>query len=401
MPSAVLAPPLGPLQFPWIIYALGQNRSDLTRSVAIANLAAVKRQVFLLTNSDYANVVQSQIIDDNLSIQQISPEATEEAVVAQVTQLFSVAPFVLVVDALPTGFYGELPNVLLALSNIPKILILRDLKQEYIISQNLKYLIENYYDLAIIPGLAEGTALADLPNVIQTGPWISLANLGLSGGRAAGRQDAITSKEPTPAAGSDTTVLILASDATDELEVYGYIANTIAQQCPWVKVRCLSSVPPTNCAVELWDSHWPAADYLSAADLVIGEGDYTTVYLCHVLRTPLIAFPWSRSGDLQRERLEKMVALDEAAFKIVTSAEEALCQTFDFLNQGMEKDLFSPHKRWQRSCGKDATNLEGFNNGVQVGMQLIEEVLENKWNQVAYAAMAQDVNQLRLSGSAS
>lgn len=391
MSSAVLGHTLGPFQFPWVIYALGQDKGALDRSVAIANLAAVERQVFLLTNSDYAAVIQSQATHDNLCVQPVSPDATEEAVVAQVTQLLSVAPFVLIVDALPTGFYGELANVLQELSNIPKILVLRDFKPDYIISQNLRYLIENYYDLAIIPGLAEGTALADLPNVIQTGPWVSPAILGLSGG-----QNVLALQEATLAEDTHATLLVLASDVADELEVYGYLANTIAQQCPWVSVRCLSSVPPSNCAVELWDSHWPAIDYLPAADLVIGGGDYSTVYLCQALKIPLIAFPWARSGDFQRERLEKMVALDEDTFKIVTSAEEALCQTFDFLNQGMEKDLFSPQKRSQR-FGLGGSTESGLNNSVQVCMRLIEEVLENKWNQVAYAAMAQDVNQLRLS----
>lgn len=52
MSPAVLTPILGPLQFPWVIYALDQNNDHFDRAFALANLAAATgRQVFLLTNS--------------------------------------------------------------------------------------------------------------------------------------------------------------------------------------------------------------------------------------------------------------------------------------------------------------------------------------------------------------
>lgn len=146
--SSTLDSTVGPLQFPWVIYALGQDKNALIRACAIAHLAATQRQVFLVTNSEEAAAIQLhldsqsqsqgqsqnqfQSTRDNLSIQQVPPDATEEAVLAQINQLFSVAPFVLIVDAVPTGVYGELTSILPALANIPKILVLREIGRAHV-----------------------------------------------------------------------------------------------------------------------------------------------------------------------------------------------------------------------------------------------------------------------------
>lgn len=398
MSPAVLTPILGPLQFPWVIYALDQNNDHFDRAFALANLAAATgRQVFLLTNSLQAKSVQKQVTNDNLSIQLITPDAALKEVVHQVTQLLSIAPFVLIVDALPTGLQGELVNILPQLPNIPKILVLQDFGPDTIIANNLRHLIKNYYDLGIVPGIGEGSVLADLPNVVQTGPWLMLTGPSKNHdikNHTDKNSGAIALQTAALAEGSDATVLVLSSGEPNELDIYSYIANIIAQQCPWVTVRCHSPVPPTHCDIELWDSHWPVSERILAADLVIGAGNYGTVHLCQRLKIPLIAFPWSRPDNLQRKRLEKIADIDEAAVKIVTSAEEALCHTFDFLNQGIEKSLFSPQKRWQNLHRTD--ELDDI-NGIKVGLRLIEETLANKWDQVAQTAMTQDINRLRQS----
>lgn len=377
---------LSPLQFPWVIYALDQAAISLERCFGLANLAAVERQVFLLTNHGQADVIQAQVSPGvNLSIQQVPPEATKEEIVCQVSQLLSIAPFVLVVDALPTGRYGELAESLSMLSSIPKILILRDFKPEFLLSQNLRHMIATHYDLAIMPGLGEGSALADLPNVIETAPWVPASSDG---------RGAIALRKAAAAECADAIVLVLASGETNELAVYGYIAATIAEQCPGVMVRCLAPTPPPNCDVELWDAHWPVIDYVPAADLVIGSGDYSSVHLCQSLDISLIAFPWAREDDLQRGRLEKIAALNDSVVQIVTSAEDALCSAFNLLNHRLEKTILSLQKQ---GLVADQQQLADGNccQGTKVGLRLIEEAIENKWNQVAYAAMSQDVDQLR------
>jgi len=392
MPPAFLTPTLGPLQFPWVIYALGQSSDSFELSLALAKLAATGRQVFLLTNNARATSVQKQIGNENLSLQIVSPDATSAESISQVTQLLSIAPFVLIVDALPTGLHDELADILPSLPNIPKILVLQDFEPGSIVAKNLRHLIKNHYDLGIVPGMGEGSVLAELPNVVQTGPWLTLG--GSSENHIDKNHGAIALQTAALSAGSDAIVLVISSGEPSELDVYSYIANVIAQQCPWVTVRCHSTTPPTHCDIELWDSHWPATDYIPAADLVIGDGSYSTVHLCQRLNIPLIAFPWSRPDNLQRKRLERIADIDEADVKLVTSAEEALCHTFNFLNQGMEKSLFSPQKRWQNLSRTD--ELEDV-NGLKVALRLIEETLENKWDQVAQAAMSQDINRLRQS----
>ncbi|MGC1309284.1 MAG: hypothetical protein WA885_18845 [Phormidesmis sp.] len=386
-----------PLQLPWVIYALGQGKDALSRALAIAQLAAQHRQVVILSNSSYAASAQDQILQDAALKEQVSIQrmpfvenaAARAEALLQIGQLCSVSPFVLIVDAPPTGFYSELADILSALSSLPKILVLRDFKLADAIAYDLENLIETHYDLAIIPGAHEAPATLELFNAKQTNPWLSQPASGH-------RQKARDLMGLSEAEESAPTILVLASDEAAEMSVYGYIAATLAQHRPDAKVKCLCRLPPDHCPVEIWENQQLAIDYLPGVDLVIGSGDYGTVYACQAFDIPLIAFPWTRADDLQRERLDRAIALGKNPIEIVTSAEEAVASAFIFLNQRMEngasqKQASSRQQTVPEQAGDESSMMDGTGSAIA----LIEAAIVTKWNQTAQAAMAAEVNQLR------
>ena len=438
-----------PLCLPWVIYTLGHGKDALHRALTLAYVAAANRQVLIVSNSKYSSLAQAQISqklgeNNNVSIHPVSDsdrDISPEDVQLQISQLFAIAPFVLIVDALPNGFYDELPSVLTALTSIPKVLILRDLKPTEAIAHNLNDLIENQYDLAIAPGrheapsfifdgltpdLTPGVAPDNVwPSAIKkTQPWLDCSPGDLRDKAIARSLIGIEKDDKA------VTVLVLASGEAAEMDVYGYVTSVIAQQCPWVNVRCLSRSLPANCPIELWVTHWPEMEAIQAADLVIGAGDYSTVYACQALKIPLIAFPWTRPDDLQRSRLDRVLAaresnirgdsshkarmhnaeaakLEETLLDIVTSPEEALSSTFAFLNRIIEMHLSDkqpaadpthhPENHSEGTLVKPPErDLEArFINGAVAAVELIESAIAAKWHAIAHAVMTREVTQFR------
>lgn len=388
---------LNPSHLPWVIYAIGQGEGSLARAMAIAALAALERQVIVLTNSPYASFVRNQILQNldlkaSISIQSVpvvgSAGAQEDAVL-HLRQLCSITPFVLIVDALPSGFYQEFVDVLPVLKTIPKILILRDSLTQTAIACDLENLIETHYDLAIAPGIYETpAAIAQLnferaDHIVRTPPWLN-QSLPLPEARLAAR----TAMGLETAAGGDRLLIcVVASEDPGERSTYSYLCARLIQQCPQVIVRCLSRLPPENCPIEIWHQDWPATNCLPAADLVIGAGDYTTVYACQSMTIPLIAIPWTRQDDLQRQRLDRAVADQKSLIKIVTSAEAALASVLEFLNESLHQSL--------NELNVSAYPTPLLADGAQDAFNLIEAAIARKWHQAAQTAMEKDVSQLR------
>ena len=387
---------LNPSHLPWVIYAIGQEEGSLARAMAIAALAARGRQIIVLTNSPYASFARNKIsqnpdLKSQVSIQSVpvsgSAGAREDSV-SHLGQLCSIAPFVLIVDALPDGFYQELADVFPALENIPKILVLRDLLIQTAIACDLENLIETHYDLAIAPGLYETpAAIAQLSlerteHIVQTPPWLN-QSLPMPKARLAAR----TAMGLEPAVGDRPVICVIASEDPGERSAYSYLCARLVQQCPQAIVRCLSRLPPENCPLEIWHQDWPATNCLPAADLVIGAGDYTTVYACQSMAIPLIAFPWTRQDDLQRQRLDQAVADQKSPIKIVTSAEAALAAVLEFLNESLDQAL--------NASNALARPTPLLVNGAQEALQLIETAIARKWHQAAQTAMENSVSQLR------
>ncbi|MEM6450320.1 MAG: hypothetical protein AAF703_08410 [Cyanobacteria bacterium P01_D01_bin.105] len=449
---------LSPLQLPWVIYAIGHGEGALERAMAIATLAAHNRQIIILTNSPYASVARNQIsqtpaLQSRISIQSVpyvvssqdasigsnTAESNRAEAALQLEQLCSIAPFVLIVDAPPDGFYQELTDILTALNNIPKVLVLRDLEPQHIIARDLEHFIKSHYDLAIAPGAYEApytveqlfslqpnalqfdTSQFDIPqfDIQRTPPWLG-KSIYTSVARAVARHllglavkptddadtepNTNTSTDSTPdsntrsALGNNNkTILVISSQEPGERSTYDYLCAALVQQCPQVIVRYVSPLPPDDCPVDIWYSDWPATKLLPAADLVIGAGNYANIYACQLLSIPLIAFPWMRQDDLQRQRLERAAANQKSSIKIVTSAASALSCVFEFLNQGITHSPAPPSSAQPSSDLPPLAppSLDNVVVGTQIAVDLIESIAVRKWHQAAQIAMESDINQFR------
>ena len=277
-----------------LIYSLGGGWGHLTRAAALANALGPNESAHILTNSPYSGIVQSAMPD--LAIEQVS---TREEALAIID---ASSLDILIVDTFPRGLGGELAQ-LLPRSRAKKILIHRDLSPAYIAwAAGLREFVADQYDLILCPG--ESGPFADLPQARATAPWLVRAPIEID--------------SPAP-------VIVCASGNSDELEWYGEVASLLSRE---VDLRCLAPDLPPRCPRNLWIRHWPAIDWISAARVAIGSAGYNTVSECLATGTPLIARPWPRKYDRQRERAarSKGVIIVETASEAASAALKELAQ---------------------------------------------------------------------------
>jgi hypothetical protein len=367
-------------QLPWLIYALGGGLGHLTRSLALANIASLSRPVIIISNSQFAPIIQAQNTNENISIHVISPDATRQEGMEQVISLLTFTPCVLIIDALVRGIWGELAFILPKLSNLPKVLILRDLPIEYVIEKDLENFIENNYDLVIVPGESEQPPLANLTKIKYTEPWLICSPEQLFT-----RQEARSLMNIDLENAKNKTILILASGKPEEQEIYGFLAKDLTQKLPWVNIRFISLIYQVQCPFELWIKHFPAFEYLPAADLVIGGCGYNLFYECMALNIPLVCFPWDRIYDRQRARSQKAETLGLGTVKVVSSIEEAYYAVSEIFSQQIAQESLT--------YGLHFHPLD-FKNGVKKSVDLIEKLIPQKWDQIAYQAMEANLKSL-------
>ena len=370
-------------KLPWLIYALGGGLGHLNRVIALANVACRSRHIIIMSNSPFAETIQEQNTNENISIHVIPHDISREEGVEQVVSLLTITPCVLIVDALVRGIWGELAPILPHLTNIPKVLILRDLPLKYIVEKNLENFIDNNYDLVIVPGETEQPLFENLTNIEYTYPWLSFSSKQLPS-----RQEARDLLNFDETQAKQKTILILASGKGVEQEVYGFIAKDLSQKLPWVNIRCISLIYPPKCPFDLWVSHFPAFEYLPAADLVIGGCGYNLFYECMALQIPLIAFPWERVYDRQKVRAQKAESLGLGTVKIVASVEDVYYQVSEILGQQLIENGLNYTHNFKRPK---------FKNGVKKAVRLIEEFLPKKWNEAAYNAMEKNIEMIDLT----
>lgn len=283
-----------------LIYALGGGWGHLTRALSLGRIAARRAKVKILSNSPYA----AHLCDRNCEIQAIAPY-TEFATTCQAVRqvLLSTSYDCLVVDTFPRGLGGELVDILPQLQHIPRILIHRDIKPEYVEKLELRSFVARNYNAVIVPGEGEDVPLADLPIVQYTAPWLirnaeELPDIEMMRSRL--RET--SNSQPTT---QRQTILVCASGQYEELSFFGTLTTRLAQAFPHELVRCLASSHPPGCSPELWVAHWPGIEYLQTADVVVGGAGYNTFYECKSLGIPLVAFAFGRLYDRQSRRASK------------------------------------------------------------------------------------------------
>ncbi|MEM8613057.1 MAG: hypothetical protein AAGF93_13640 [Cyanobacteria bacterium P01_H01_bin.105] len=399
-------------QLPWLIYALGGGLGHLSRSLALARVAAAERPVIIISDSPYTGAIEQFQTEENISLQLISSELTQTEKIAQVQNLLTVVPYVLIVDALPLGRWGELAHFLPHLPNVTKVLVLRNLKPDYLQAHDVETFISTHYDLAVIAGEYEHPPLElKIPNYC-TEPWLGrsaheLSNRQTTRARLARVLPSVDlSSEPIqplnnipfdpislpplqrPAL-TDTQaklILVLASGKQAEQKVYGLITQELVDRFPWLHIYCLSPSYPPGCPWDHWISHFPAIEYLSAADLVIGGCGYNLFYECMALKLPLIAFPWERIHDVQRQRADtaNTLGLGEVSItmNIQTTCFKVSQYLADWITQG--PTIAAPID----SC------LPNFKNGVFNAVQVIETAVVQKYDELVYQSMQNNLDQL-------
>jgi Glycosyltransferase family 28 C-terminal domain len=295
------------------IYALGGGWGHLTRAAALAR-ELLPQQATILSNNPHAAVIQAAMPE--LSIEPYRTPTSD----------------VLIVDTFPRGLVGELFDA----KAKRKVLIHRDLTPDYLTwAPELRRFVETTYDLILCPG--ELGPFADLPQARVTLPWLIR----------------------TPAPGLASEVLVCAAGNPDELAWYGETVRLLEEAASkWGKlqlarsfssapslggqVRCIAPELPSGCPGELWTRFWPAIDYIANAQVVIGGAGYNTVYECLATGAPLIARPWPRKYDRQRERVLKYPSITivdtpaEAAEAAIRLLKQSPCSRPEFRNGAAE-----------------------------------------------------------------
>ncbi|MGC9527334.1 MAG: hypothetical protein ACP5D7_17510 [Limnospira sp.] len=283
----------------WFIYALGGGWGHLNRTLSLGRVAAATRRVRILTNSPYWLKMRELPSDFNGEVDWIATETAD--IRGHIRgKLLGDRYGCLIVDTFPRGLGGELVEVVSGRSDFKTVLIHRDLNPNYVRRYDLISFVSHHFDLILIPGEGEDLPFANLPQVRYTEPWLS-RNIWELPDRAIAR-----SELGLPAETANKTVLILASGREEELNFYGEVTVRLAGRKN-LDVRCISAIQPPNCPPELWRFHYPAFEYLVAADVVVGSGGYNTVYECQALGIPLVSRPFRRLYDRQLQRLNRIV----------------------------------------------------------------------------------------------
>ncbi|QLE56996.1 UDP-N-acetylglucosamine--LPS N-acetylglucosamine transferase [Nostoc sp. TCL26-01] len=279
----------------WLIYALGGGWGHLTRALSLGRIAAKQRKVRIITNSPYA----SQINNEGCLIHWIPDNTSFSATCVKVREILLNTHYdCLIIDTFPRGLGGELVDILPQLPHIPRILIHRDINPRYVIEKELRSFVVANFDAVIVPGEGTDLALADLPGVLHTAPWLIRNSEELA--------DKMSVRSHIfPSDISSLSIIICASGQASELSLFGQLTLALHQAFPECTVRILSPVCPVNCPESLWIVHHPGIECLAAADIVVGGGGYNTVYECASVGVPLVALALPRLYDRQHKRVSK------------------------------------------------------------------------------------------------
>ncbi len=342
---------------PWLIYALGGGWGHVMRALSLARAVIPHQPVEILCNSPYVKVILSSSFWDqhlhpySLQIHSLAPNASLDQAATWVTEAITCRLLKgLIIDTFPRGLVGELTQCFDLIPSTPKVWIHRDLSPIYVDQYELRSYVKHHYHQVLIPGELEDPPLGDLG--IRTPPWL------ISNPEDLPSRDGIRAQLGVTEENADLIVLCV-SGREQERSIYGRLAVLISTQFPHLYVRCLSADLPPDCPPQLWIQHWPGIEILWGADLILGAAGYNTIMECLALGIPLIAFPWRRLYDRQRQRLLAAQALSAAPILEVQSIPAALIAIQTWLSQ--PRRIPSAHYR----------------NGAITAAQIIENQLQH------------------------
>jgi hypothetical protein len=286
-----------------LFYALGGGLGHVARGLALARkllpMIGVRGQ--LLTNSPFASALEEEVRRcSGLSLQIISPEANKDEVTARVKELVAeLRPVLFVVDTFPRGLAGELAEIIPALSYAAwKVLIGRNLPEEYAARFGLRSFVEEHFQLVLVPGeksiWEECSLSASVPPIL-----IRERSEVLSAEKAA----KFLRLEPR-----ENCVLIVGSGTVEEICSQAKLLQELSQNWPaaWPPLRLaippgidieLDGLPPVR--------YFPLSELFSVVRVFIGSAGYHLVHEARRASIPLIASIQPRLYDDQRSRVNE------------------------------------------------------------------------------------------------
>lgn len=291
----------------WLIYALGGGWGHLNRALSLGRIAAKHKNITIITNSPYANRVNSE----GCKIQIVPHDIGFTQTCQQVKNILNNNYNCLIVDTFPRGLGGELADILPKLQHIPRILIHRDINPHYVTAKNLREFATKNFDAIIVPGEGEDLPLCDLPNVYHTAPWL-IRNPWELPKQNWTRSHLLKSEKYAK------IILVCATGKTSEIPIFTELALRIEQTFPDCVVRILAATCPSNTVKHLWVSHHPGIECIAAADIVVGGAGYNIVCECMNLSVPLIAIAFPRLYDRQAKRAVKTYQVQNTQSAIST-----------------------------------------------------------------------------------
>ena len=352
----------------WLISALGAGWGHVNRAIALGRQLAQTNTVHILTNSPYADWIQSQLplvaMADSLPMAthlQVHPlvNSSIEQVRKEVEAIALSQPWTgIIVDTFARGLVGEWADLWPKFTPkaLPhhRILIQRDLNPNYLRAKQVPAFIHQHYDHIFLPG--EGIESSPAPPAFPTSPPLPIASLThpwlMRNATELPHKKTVRLNLSIP---ETPLIVVCAAGHSSELEFFGVLTQRVAQHFAKAHVRCLAFDCPPHCPSELWIRYWPGMDLLHLADVVIGGGGYNTVYECVALGLPLVAFSFPRRYDRQARRIQRYGYL-------VKTVEAAIATT--------QKLLAQPHPPVQ-------TQRDGltYKNGVCQAIQILNQRL--------------------------
>ena len=283
-------------------YALGGGLGHLVRQWGIAHAlqkqSAGKSKSTIVTTSEFAPTVAkrvAQLDHDRVQFKILSPNCLPDEAKKLMEDLIATERFAcLIVDVFPRGLGGELVGCFAKYSNLPKVLVARNLPAAYL--QNLQiepFVRSNYKQVFRIEPYAP---FEKLPQSQLTCPVVFQPETANEPGSVAGRQD-------------ERRVLVVGSGTSSECNALRDLSNKLqaiaskSDASDDLRLCNFSYYGPTP---DLNDDQfsWPLSARLNGFDLVIGNAGYNLFWETKLAQIPAILFARRRKYDNQVLRSE-------------------------------------------------------------------------------------------------
>ena len=278
----------------WKIYALGGGLGHLHRSLALGRAAAsMGHSIHILTNSRFASHIpwQKELGAKGNLTAIPSTLKREETIGITADWIEQIDYDRLVVDTFPRGLGGELANILPIIDR-PRILVHRNLNQDYVENYNLEKAL-GHFDRIILPG--ETAPFANNKRSRMTEPWLIRDADELVDAESARLSLGMNPSDQRP------LMIVCSSGLSGEEEASLHLKDQLSGHLDHWCVKLTSPIPGKG---DL--SPWPLLTLMNGIDALVGSGGYNTVNEARATGTPLFAKPLPRIYDRQTTRLREI-----------------------------------------------------------------------------------------------